>query len=392
LTHFTGENELETEDIVEIKDLYLNFYTYDGVVKALDGVTLGIKRNEILGLVGETGCGKSVTSLSALAIVIPPGKVEKGQIIFHAANKDFDILSLNEKDLAKLRGHYISMIFQEPRAALNPVYTVGEQVAEIYFHHRKEELINNVLTELEEDLKKASGLKRSICKRDLSLYKKMLKNPKSLSLRIYSKIPILRRFQNRMKKVAKKEIIELLRLLNIADPPRVFDMYPHELSGGMAQRVVIAMALACNPYMLIADEPTTSLDVTVQAQILYQIKDLQKKFNTSILYVTHDLGVVAEVCDRVAVMYAGSVVELAEVMTFFKNPTHPYAQALLDSIPRPGKEFVSIPGTVPSLMSPPKGCRFYDRCKYALEMCPTTKPKLVEVEKEHYVACHLYGK
>ena len=382
---------METENIVEIKDLYLNFYTYDGVVKALDGVTLNIKKNEILGLVGETGCGKSVTSLSALAIVIPPGNIEKGQIVFHASNKNFDILSLDEKDLTKLRGRYISMIFQEPRAALNPVYTVGEQVAEIYFHHRKEEMINKVLTELEEDLKKASGLKRSIYKRDLSLYKKMLENPKSLSLRIYSKIPILRRFQNRMKKVAKKEIIELLKLLNIADPPRVVDMYPHELSGGMAQRVVIAMAIACNPYMLIADEPTTSLDVTVEAQILYQIKELQKKFNTSILYVTHDLGVVAEICDRVAVMYAGSVVELADVMTFFKNPTHPYAQSLLESIPRPGKKFVSIPGTVPSLVNPPKGCRFYDRCKYALEMCPTTKPKLLEVEKGHYVACHLYG-
>ncbi|MGB9693451.1 MAG: ABC transporter ATP-binding protein, partial [Fervidobacterium sp.] len=367
-----------------------NFYTYDGIVKALDGVNLKIKKGEVLGLVGETGCGKSVTSLSTLAMVITPGMIEEGKINFNLGKKTLDILDLRESDLLKIRGHFISMIFQEPRAALNPVYTVADQISEVYFQHRKEELIKASLSELENEIKEASGLKRLTIKYEISQYKKMLTNPKSLTLRLLLKIPILNRFQNRMKKIARKEIIELLKILRIPDPSRVVDMYPHELSGGMAQRVVIAMALACNPLLLVADEPTTNLDVTVQAQILQQIKELKEKFGSSILYVTHDLGVVAEICDRVAVMYGGNVIEVADVMSLFEKPLHPYTQGLLESIPRPGKKFTSIPGTVPSLINPPPGCRFHDRCKYAMEICPKIKPKLVEVEKEHEVACHLY--
>ncbi|HUW48710.1 MAG TPA: ABC transporter ATP-binding protein, partial [Patescibacteria group bacterium] len=349
---------MEEEDIVQIKDLYLNFYTYDGVVKALDGVSFGIKKGEILGLVGETGSGKSVTSLSVLSIFVPPGRLQKGQIDINIKGKTYDILSLNDATLARVRGKYVSMIFQEPRAALNPVYTVGDQISEVYFHHRKAELVDNTVAQLREDLKKASGLRRMIYKADLSLLEKMKNNPKSVSLRLSMKIPLLRRFQNRMKTEARKMIVQILKSLNIPDPTRVIDMYPHELSGGMAQRAVIAMSLACNPMMLIADEPTTSLDVTVQAQILLLIKDLQKKFHTSILYVTHDLGVVAETCDRVVVLYAGNVAEIANVFDLFKKPLHPYTQALLESIPRPGQKFVSIRGTVPSLVDPPKGCRF----------------------------------
>jgi len=381
---------MASENILEIENLYLNFYTYDGIVKALDGVNLSLKNGEVLGLVGETGCGKSVTSLSTLAMVITPGIIESGKIKFSMGKRKVDILSLRERDLLKIRGRNISMIFQEPRAALNPIYTVENQVTEVFLHHRKEELIKASLAELEDAAKKATGLKRSIYKFYISLYKGMLNNPKSLRLRFISKIPILKRFQNRMKKVARKDIVELLEVLRISDPERVVDMYPHELSGGMAQRVVIAMALACNPLLLIADEPTTNLDVTVQAQILQLIRELMKKFKSSILYVTHDLGVVAQVCDRVAVMYAGNVVEMGDVMTFFKKPLHPYAQSLLESIPRPNEEFVSIPGTVPSLVNPPTGCRFHDRCRYTLEICPRVKPKFVEVEKDHYVACHLY--
>lgn len=381
---------LEEQSIVTVKDLYLNFYTYDGVVKALDGVTLSIKQGEILGLVGETGSGKSVTSLSIMSIVIPPGRIEKGQVDVTIKGKTYDLLSLNDATMTKVRGKYISMIFQEPRAALNPVYTIGDQISEVYFHHRKGELIDACINQLQTDLKKANGTKRSIYQRELSLYQKMKNNPKSLSLRFYQKIPLVKRFQGRMKTEARKMIVQILKSLNIPDPARVVDMYPHELSGGMAQRAVIAMSLACNPVMLIADEPTTSLDVTVQAQILLLIKDLQKRLHTSILYVTHDLGVVAETCDRVAVMYAGNVAEIAGVMDLFKRPLHPYTQALLESIPRPGKKFVSIRGTVPSLVNPPKGCRFYDRCSFAMEKCVQEEPQLVEVEKDHFVACHLH--
>jgi len=381
---------MEQENLVEIKDLFVNFYTYDGIVRALDGVELNVRKREILGLVGETGCGKSVTSLAVFAMVVSPGHIEKGQIGFDIGKRNLDMLKLTERERLEVRGHYLSMIFQEPRAALNPVYTVGDQVAEVYFRHRKDELINAALRELENEVRKTKGFKRSIYNYHKSLYNLMLKNPKSLKLRLALKIPIIRRFQNRMKDVARKEIIELLGILRVSDPARVVNMYPHELSGGMAQRAVIAVALACNPLLLIADEPTTNLDVTVQAQILQQIRELREKFKSSILYVTHDLGVVAEVCDRVAVMYGGNVVETAGVMELFKKPLHPYTQALLESIPRPDKNFVSIPGTVPSLINPPEGCRFYDRCRYALEKCPKVKPKLAEVENEHQVACHLF--
>jgi len=385
------EKQGSEENLIQIKDLYLNFYTYDGVVKALDGVTLNLKKGEILGVVGETGCGKSVTSLSTLSIVVPPGRIEKGEIEFNIKGKTYDLLSFKDATMRRVRGQYISMIFQEPRSALNPVYTVGDQIAEVFFHHRREEIINAAIAQLKKDLEKSSRLKSWIRKYELSLYGKMLKNPKALSLTLALKIPIVKRFQNRMKKEARELVIEMLKLLNIPDPARVVDMYPHELSGGMAQRAVIAMALSCNPLMLIADEPTTNLDVTVQAQILLLIKELQKKFGSSILYVTHDLGVVAEICDTVAVMYAGNVVETADVIGLFKKPLHPYTQALLESIPRPGERFVSISGTVPSLISPPTGCRFNDRCRYTLEMCPNVKPQLVEAEKDHFVACHLYN-
>jgi peptide/nickel transport system ATP-binding protein len=380
----------DQEIVVQIKDLYLNFYTYDGVVKALDGISLNIKKGEILGLVGETGSGKSVTSLSVLSIVIPPGKIESGKVEINLKGKTYDLLNLNDSTMSRVRGKYISMIFQEPRAALNPVYTIGDQIGEVFFHHRKPELIDATIAQLQADLETSSGLKKAIYKRELVWYEQMRENPKSRTLGLVSRIPIIRRFRNRMKNAARKSIVEMLKSLNIPDPGRVIDMYPHELSGGMAQRAVIAMSLSCNPMMLIADEPTTSLDVTVQAQILLLIKDLQRRLHTSILYVTHDLGVVAETCDRVAVLYAGNVAEIASVMDLFKKPLHPYTQALLESIPRPGQKFISIRGTVPSLVSPPKGCRFHDRCDYAQDKCIHEEPQLIEIEKDHFVACHLF--
>jgi len=377
---------MEIENIVDVENLVLRFYTYEGIVEALDGVNLHIKPNEILGVVGETGCGKSVTSLAILGIVMPPGRIENGKIIINVNGKQIDILKLHEEAIRKIRGKDISMVFQEPRAYLNPVYTVFDQISEVLIEHRKQEFINRALQTLKNQPKKST-----ITNFYISIYEKWSKNPNSLLIRFLSKIPMLRRFQNPFKKELRKEVVQLLKSLGMADPERVADSYPHELSGGMAQRVVIAMALACNPTLLICDEPTTNLDVTVQAQILELIRALRAKFKSSILYITHDLGVIAELCERVAVMYAGNVVELAPVIELFKNPLHPYTRALLESIPRPGQPFKSIPGIVPSLINPPKGCRFNERCNYAMDICYKIKPKFIKVKEDHFVACHLYG-
>jgi peptide/nickel transport system ATP-binding protein len=390
------------ESILEIRDLEVKFYTYAGVVEALDGVNLSIRRGEILGLVGETGSGKSVTSLSVMMLVPPPGKIENGGIYFRSEGKTQNILSLNDASLRDIRGKDISMIFQEPRAYLNPVYSVNDQISEVMLVHRKQEFLQKAIEALQ---KKGRG--KSF---EASVYRRVLKAENSVatgSASRFSRNWLLARMTgirqrigtNFMKLTRKKafksemtkEVVRVLKDVEISDPDRVAKMYPHELSGGMAQRVVIAMALACNPTMLIADEPTTNLDVTVQAQILNLIKLLKKDYNSSILYITHDLGVVAQTCDRVAVMYAGNVVETAEVVEIYKSPLHPYTRALLESIPSPGKEFKSIPGIVPGLINPPGGCRFHERCNYAKEICLTSKPVFREVKKDHFVACHLYG-
>jgi len=378
------------KNILSIKNLIVRFYTYEGIVKALDGVNLDIREGETLGLVGETGCGKSVTSLSVLALVPPPGKIEGGNVILQTEDGSFDLLNQDEKFLRSIRGREISMIFQEPRAALNPVYSVENQIAEVLLQHRRKEFCKSALEQIENDLSKGS-YKDFIYKFERKIYQKMLDNPNSFSLRILSRIPIMRRYQRRSKTEAKKEVIRILREMKLADPERVAEMYPHELSSGMAQRVVIAMALGCSPYLLIADEPTTNLDVTIQAQILQLIGELKEKFESSVLYITHDLGVIAELCDRVAVMYAGNVCEIADVFEIFKKPLHPYTQALLESIPRPGEKFSSIEGEVPGLVNPPPGCRFNPRCPKAMELCTLKKPMLTEAEKDHFVMCHLYS-
>jgi len=372
-------------------------------------VNLELRKGEILGLVGETGCGKSVTSLSILNLVPTPGRIEGGRIIFYAREKPISLLEQKDSFLRQVRGKDIAMIFQEPRAYLNPVYSVKDQIGEVLMLHRRQEMAQMALEEVEaiiekkkkmkEEKEKKTGKKGEKPKKakpsfllnyERKMLQKMLKNPKSLSLKFISRIPFLNRYKRRMKKAVRKEVVRILRDMELPDPERVAEMYPHELSGGMAQRAVIAMALSCNPTMLIADEPTTNLDVTVQFQILNLIRKLQQRFGSSILYITHDLGVVAEICDRVAVMYAGVVCEVGDVVEIFKNPFHPYTKALLESIPRPGKEFKSIEGTVPSLISPPSGCRFHDRCPYAMETCVREKPAYVEVAKEHFVTCHLY--
>jgi len=388
-----GENAVKgnEQSLVEIKNLVLRFYTYEGIVKALEGVNLHIRPGETLGLVGETGCGKSVTSLSVLGIVVPPGKIEGGSVIFNKDGKPVDIVRQDDAFLQKIRGNDISMVFQEPRAYLNPVFSIKDQIGEVLLHHRLEEFVRRVIKGIDEDLKEAGGVRRRFLIFEKNLYLRMLKNPRSRYVRFLSKIPVVRRFRRRLEEEIKREVVRILKEMGIPDPERVADMYPHELSGGMAQRVVIAMALACNPILLIADEPTTNLDVTVQAQILSLIKELKRRYKSSILYITHDLGVVAELCDRVAVMYAGNVVELADVFELFENPLHPYTKGLLESIPQPGKEFKSIPGSVPNLINPPSGCRFHPRCWYAMDICRTAKPDFIKVGKDHYVACHLYG-
>lgn len=378
------------KNLLNIEDLIVRFYTYEGTVEAIDGVNLGLKEEETLGLVGETGCGKSVTSLSVLVLVPPPGKIESGSAFLKTENGDIDLLSKDDAFLRRVRGKEISMIFQDPRSALNPVYSVKEQIGESFIHHRMEEFAERVLEGIENDLSKGGSWKDFIYGLEGKIYKKMSKNPNSFSLKILSKIPIVNRYQGRLKKEIKKEVVRILRIMKIPDPERVAEMYPHELSGGMAQRVVTAMALGCNPKLLIADEPTTNLDVTIQAQILQLIRELKEKFESTVLYITHDLGVIAELCDRVAVMYSGNVCELADVMEIFKRPLHPYTQALLESIPRPGKKFTSIEGEVPALINPPSGCRFHPRCPKAMQVCSQVKPRLLEVEKDHFAMCHLY--
>jgi len=389
------------ERFLRIRDLDLRFYTYEGVVEALDKVNMHIKEGETLGVVGETGCGKSVTGGSELVLVPPPGRIEGGKIVRKQKGKWVNLLRQKDAFLRNVRGNEISMIFQDPKSALNPVYTVENQIAEAITHHRIEEMCKRVIDAGEkarEELKRTdlsdkdrAKLKKDILNnREKRLLERIIEYPEDTIARIASKIPIINSFRKRLNKEVKKEVVRMLKDMRIPDPERVAEMYPHELSGGMAQRAVIAMGLCCNPTMLIADEPTTNLDVTVQLQILTLIKELKKEYGTTIQYITHDMGVVAEMCDRVAVMYAGNVVELGGVYEIFKNPLHPYTRALLECIPRAGAEFKSIEGFVPSLISPPKGCRFNDRCPYAMEKCLNAKPDFAVAKEGHNVLCHLY--
>jgi len=316
--------------LIEVKDLRTSFFTPDGEVKAVDGVSLEIEEGKTLGLVGESGCGKSVTALSIMRLVpSPPGKVVGGEILYRGR----DLLKLDGEAMRKIRGNEISMIFQEPMTSLNPVFTIGNQIGEAIRLHQ--------------------GLGR---------------------------------------KETRQKTIEMLRLVKIADPEQRIDDYPHQLSGGMRQRVMIAMALSCNPSLLIADEPTTALDVTIQAQILELMKELQQKLGMSLLLITHDLGVVAEQADEVAIMYAGKVVERAKAKEIFDRPLHPYTVGLLNSLPGAGnhkkKRLDAIPGMVPSPLELPGGCRFRDRCPKAAGICAEAEPELAEKGKEHWAACY----
>jgi oligopeptide/dipeptide ABC transporter ATP-binding protein len=320
--------------ILEIKDLKTYFFTYEGVAKAVDGISCQLAKGEPLGVVGESGCGKSVTALSILRLIpVPPGKVVDGEILFKGRN----LLELTEDEMRKIRGNRISMIFQEPMTSLNPVFTVGNQIQETFKLH-----------------------------------------------------------QGLSKKEALEKSIEMLKFVNIPSPERAVERYPHELSGGMRQRVMIAMALACNPEILIADEPTTALDVTIQAQILDLMNKLKEELGMAIILITHNLGVIAETVKRVIVMYAGKIVEEAETKTLFGNPQHPYTMGLLKSIPilgdkiRRGKVRLNeIAGVVPSLYELPVGCKFSTRCPSVMDICKEKEPGLKEIETDHFSSCWL---
>ncbi len=377
-----------SENLLEIKNLKTNFYTEEGIVKAVDGVSFNMSRNEILGLVGETGCGKSVTALSILRLVRPPGKIIDGSITFDGVN----LLDLTEGQMREYRGKDITMIFQDPLNSLNPILQIGRQISEVFLLHQQEEL-HEILDQRRLDRDKE---KQEIEELEEELKTNKTRLTKEEKSEIEAKIKKLK--ANRTKKLTLKEIAwekseNIIKEVGIADAKGILSRYPHELSGGMRQRVMISMGLSCNPKLLIADEPTTALDVTIQAQILDLMKILKKKFRTSILLITHDLGIIAELCERVAVMYSGTIVEYASAEKLFKNPHHPYTKGLIGSIPSVEKrdqELLTIRGMVPNLIYPPSGCRFHPRCDYRLEICDSVRPANIEVGDKHYVACHLF--
>jgi len=374
--------------LLQVKDLKTYFYTEEGIVKAVDGVSFDIYEDEVLGLVGETGCGKSVTALSILQLVRAPGKIIDGKITFKGRN----LLELKESDMRERRGKDITMIFQDPLNSLNPVFTVGKQVSEVFYLHQESEIkqdLDNRLLKRTKKLEEKNNLKKILAEDEGRLTQEEKEE-------IESKIEELKKETAhipKLKEVTFEWAEKIINEVGIPDAKGILKRYPHELSGGMRQRVMIAMALSCNPALLIADEPTTALDVTIQAQILDLMKDLIKKFRTSILIITHDLGIIAELCDRVAVMYSGNIVEYATAERLFKNPRHPYTQGLIGAIPsieKKNRELQTIRGMVPNLIYPPSGCRFHPRCDYRLEICDKVKPQLTEIAERYFVACHLF--
>ncbi len=316
------------EPLLQVDRLTTHFYTWAGVVRAVEDVSFHLNRGETLGIVGESGSGKTVTALSILGMVPPPGRIIAGSIHFQGR----ELLGLAEEELQEIRGREIGYIFQDPTSTLDPVYTVGEQIAEVIMRHG-----------------------------DVS------------------------------KQEAKAKARELLELVEIPDPGVRANQYPHQLSGGMKQRIAIARALSCTPTLLIADEPTTALDVTIQAQVLEMMDDLRTRFNMSMILITHDMGIVAETCDRVVVLYAGQICETGTTEEVFENPKHPYTEALLTSVPHLAltkEKLQVIPGSIPNLLDPPTGCRFHPRCQYAERICTDRTPFLQPVEEERLVACH----
>ncbi len=387
----TIQIDLETNEhlrvLLSVKNLKTFFYTEEGVVKAVDGVSFDIYEDEVLGLVGETGCGKSVTALSILRLVRAPGIIIDGEIKFN----DTNLLELTEEDMRGIRGNDITMIFQDPLNSLNPVISIGNQLAEVFNLHQKDEL-REILDE--------RILIRKKNKEKLKELKEELKEKDRLTdedrEHLISKIIELKEKTKHfptLNSIVKEKSSTIIKEVGIADATGILKRYPHELSGGMRQRVMVSMALSCNPLLLIADEPTTALDVTIQAQILDLMKVLKTKFKTSILMITHDLGIIADLCDRVAVMYSGNIVEYASVKDLFKNPHHPYTIGLISAIPsleKKDQKLETIRGMVPNLIYPPSGCRFHPRCDHRMEICDKVKPMFLEISERYFIACHLF--
>jgi peptide/nickel transport system ATP-binding protein len=377
--------------LLETVDLVTNFYTYEGVVKALNKISLVVDHGATFGLVGESGCGKSVTVRSIMRIVPEPGRIEDGKVIVYLdenrRHAGLDLLAQSEVFMENLRGDRISMIFQEPNAALNPTMSIGDQIGESFLFHQKEKLYATVLKELESE---GCGTLFPLKQFQQAVYHIAARQPDALILSLLDRIPILKHWQSRLKKEARQRAVEIVTKLGLSNPEQIVDQYPHNLSGGMKQRIVIAIALACSPVLLIADEATSNLDVTIQAQILELLRRLKQEVISSILLITHDLGVVAETCDRVGVMYAGNLCEVADVQDLFRNPLHPYTRALLDAVPKFSMEddLKSIDGHVPNLVTPPSGCRFHPRCAHAMGICREAFPEMTEIGKNHLVACY----
>ena len=380
--------------MLEIKNLKTRFNTYDGVVKALEGVNLEVKEGEIFGIVGETGCGKSVTSYSLMQLLPRTAEVVAGEIILDGE----EITGASDSRMRQIRGGKIGMIFQDPLSALNPVMKVKDQISEVIRQHQKEELENRT-EKIDSGNERNPYILWSLIFVSLVSLFYFLKLEDSFtdtfakllfvgSLVGYVFLPEMKSesYSARTAVAEMDMVVESLRQVRLPNPSQVANSYPHELSGGMQQRVMIAMALAGRPRLLIADEPTTALDVTIQSQILDLLKKLQKETGMTILMITHDLGVVAEMCDRVAVMYAGTVVETGNVSEIFSNPKHPYTQGLLSALPGESKELSSIGGSVPDLLDPPSGCRFNPRCPIAKAHCSVDVPLLEGDELK--VACH----
>ena len=335
-----------------------------------------------------------MTAMSILRLVPPPGKIVNGSIEFRG--KDYgemvDLLRLPEKEIREIRGNKIAMIFQEPNSALNPVYTIGDQIAEVILLHRREQIAGRILKDIDGPVKKPSLGTRLFAPLtkplEKAIYRRIAANPETSLPNILQRFWLVRRLLWRMRREAMGIVVDLLKDVEIPDPERIAVRYPHEMSGGMKQRSVIAMSLACNPKLLIADEPTTALDVTIQAQILDLLRNLKEEHGASILYITHDLGVAAELCDRIGVMYCGSLCEEAPVREIFANPLHPYTQALMAAVPKPGKTFHSIPGFLPE-DDERNRCEFHPRCTLCEEVCKSATPGMKEVSPGHFVACHL---
>ena len=368
--------------VASVQDLSIHFKTKAGMVHAVDGVSFDIRDGETLGLVGETGCGKSVTARSFMRLVAsPPGVYAGGKIDFWssearaAGGGPVNLLTIADDEMLEIRGNRIAMIFQDPGKALNPALTIGNQLAEVFYQHRSDELLEPLGPNAPVIIRRAA------------------KQESGKIERVLLKLPPLRSKAAKVREEVDDHVAAALAETQIPNPRKIMDRYPHELSGGMKQRVLIAQALACNPDLLIADEPTTALDVTIQAKILKLIGELQQRRRTSVLYISHDLSLVREISDRVAVMYAGRIAEIGRTDDVFRQPLHPYTRSLMAAVPSSRNkrgELAAIEGNVPELIDPQPSCRFHTRCPYAAGVCGEVDPRFLRHDFEHGVACHIY--